>query len=149
MTRNKTLAPVLAILKRTLPVLGLAVATLLPAACKKAEPPHHDTTYMWGYNNWEPVSLGVNVVASADSTLVDRVYLQNDGESLEGMHTTALLKALNSVIDVVPIENKHKIRGAGTLNEIGISNDQNRQDSIILANMGFKFGKVRYGQNYR
>ena len=134
-------------LKRILPMLGIAGATLLPVACKKPLV-QHDTTYTWNPYDWNTVKLGTAAAASADSAEVRYVFLKNDGTSFEGCPTTLVLKSINKVINYVAPENQHKIRGAGTLNEIGVGSDQERLDSTKLANMGFKFGKVRHG-NYR
>lgn len=149
MTRNKTHASVLAILKRTLPVLGIAGATLMPAACKKPLV-QHDTTYTWGANNWDTETMQHNLVASADSAEVRYVYMLNDGESFTGLPLTPLFKVINDAISAVPKENLHKIRGAGELTEVSMKkNDpEYMRDSTALANLGFKFKRVLY-VNYR
>lgn len=127
---------------------AIAGATLLSNSCVKVETdrkekqPHHTTTYVWGYKYWDEVWPADKVAASADSTLVDLVFLQNDGVSFEGLSTTDLLNTLNKITDVAKPENRYKIRGKGQLNDIGLTNDQAWQDSIKLAQMGFKFGKV-------
>ena len=143
-------------LSRVIPMLAIAGATVLGASCKKTAPEntpvpvpeqpqsHHNTTYVWGIDNWDAVWPSDRVAASADSTLVDIVFLQNEGNSLKGRPTTHILTTLNKIIDGVRVENRHKIRGAGTLNDVGLGSDQNYQDSIKLAQMGFKFGQMHY-----
>lgn len=135
-------------IKHLVPMAAIAGATLLPPACCKVEQekrePHHNTTYVWGIDNWSAVWPADKVAASADSVLVDNVFLMNDGRSFEGQATTTILKTLNKIIDVSKPENRYKIRGAGILNDTWIGNDQALQDSISLAKMGFTFGKVYY-----
>lgn len=140
-------------IKNLIPMMAIAGATLLPPACCKVErekpEPHHSTTYVWGIHNWKAIWPADKVIASADSTLVDNVFLLNDGMSWEGMSTTSVLEQLTPVIESIKPENRYKIRGAGTLNGIAIGREQNVQDSIVLDKMGFKFGKVIYGGNFR
>lgn len=113
--------------------------------------PHHNTTYVWGDNNWYAIWPGVtdNVAKSADSTLVDKVILKNDGKSFGGTFTNMLMDWMNTVIESVSPENRYKVRGAGTLNETAIGSQQDIQDSIKLSNMGFSFGKVVYAQGFQ
>lgn len=134
-------------LRRALSMATIAGATILPAACEK-EVPIHDTTYVWGKNNWSAVQpLDQKVPSSADSTSVRYVYLLNDGNSWHGTSTSWILEALNMIIEPVSSENRHKVRGAGTLYDVGIGQDKDVLDSIALSKMGFQFGKVHYG-NY-
>ena len=137
-------------LKNILPMAAITGSTIFFGAChKKPLPePHHNTTYVWGIENWDAVWHADKVVASADSTSVDYVFLQNDGNSLEGLPTTWVLKNMNNIIESVPLENQYKIRGAGTLNDIYVHSDQMYLDSIALAQMGFKFGTV-YHNGYK
>ena len=135
--------------KKTLPYkLKLTAAIGLPlllGACNKTDP-RHDTTYVWGKNNWSAVKpLDQKVPVSADSASVRYVYLLNDGKSWTGTPTSWILKNLNNIIEHVAPENRHKIRGAGTLHDVGIGQDKDVSDSVSLAKMGFKFGKVHYG----
>jgi len=111
--------------------------------------PHHNTTYIWGDNNWDAVWPADKVAASADSALVDNVYLKNDGKSLGGLHTSDLMRYMNMIIESVPATNRYKLRGAGTLHESFINSQQDVQDSIKLSQFGFSFGKVRYGNFQR
>ena len=135
-------------IKNLIPMMAIAGATLLPPACCKVEQekrePHHNTTYVWGKYNWDAVNPAKtdNVAASADSTLVDNVFLLNDGASWEGSPTTLILEQLNVIMESVKPENRYKIRGAGILYNVGTSTtEQTHKDSIKLAQMGFKFGR--------
>lgn len=130
-------------LKRLIPMAMIAGMPLLSTSCEK-EPPYHDTTYVWGIDNWKLETMQQNVTASADSADVRYVYLQNDGEPLLGLPTSTILKVLNQVIDVVTPENRHKVRGAGTLDNVGIGSEQDYRDSVALAQLGFKFGRVAH-----
>ena len=139
-------------IKRLIPMAMIAGMPLIPTSCIKNNPddipnpnaPHHNTTYVWGEGNWGQIWPADKVAASADSILVDYVILQNDGNSFKGKSTNLLLSQLNIIINEVKPENRHKIRGAGTLNDLGMSerNEETYRDSIALAQMGFKFGNV-------
>lgn len=137
-------------LKNLLPMAVVAGSTIFFGAChKKPVPePQHDTTYVWGIDNWSAVQpLDQKVPASADSASVRYIYLLNDGNSLQGAPTSWILKNMNMIIEQVVPQNRHKIRGAGTLHDVGILQDKDVLDSIALAKMDFQFGKVHYG-NY-
>ena len=128
----------------------VAGSTIFFGAChKKPLPePQHDTTYVWGKNNWSAVQpLDQKVPASADSASVRYIYLLNDGNSWTGTPTSWILRNLNMIIEPVSLENRHKVRGAGTLHDVGILQDKDVLDSIALSQMGFQFGMVHYG-NY-
>jgi len=126
---------------------AIAGATLLPAACDKTrntlEQPHHNTTYVWGKNNLTHVFPADKITKSVDSTLVDFVFLENDGESWEGWPSTIILAYINKILDDVKSDNKHKIRGAGTLNDVGLGNEQTYKDSVTLVQMGFRINRAR------
>lgn len=128
-------------IKRALSMAAIAGMPLLPASCTKLEQ-HHDTTYFWNDLTWNSAELGPKVAASADSTIVDHVFLECDGSNLGGCPTTMLLKRINRVIDYVTPENRYKVRGAGVLNGIWIRDEQCIRDSVTLSQMGFKFGIV-------
>lgn len=126
---------------------AIAGATLAAPSCGKTiEPAHHDTTYVFGWHYWDELKQLDKIAASADSVLVDHVILQSDGKPWGGSTPTLILRSLNVVINAVPSENQYKIRGAGILDEVGMGTRQERtiQDSIKLAQMGFKFGKIYY-----
>ena len=132
--------------KRFVPIAMIAFILIFATSCEK-ELQYHDTTYVWGINNWDPAVFGPRIAASADSTEVRYVYLLNDGQSMEGAPTSAVLRMINMMTDMTPPENREKIRGAGTLNDTSMRRDVALfiQDSVALAQMGFKFGKVHYG----
>ena len=111
----------------------------------------HATTYVWGAGNWNSVwpEKTDNVARSADSLMVKTVYLKNDGNSLGNMHTNDILIYMNTIVESVSPNNRGKVRGAGTLNDVGITNYQDVQDSIKLAEFGFLFGKIAYGDFQR
>ena len=111
----------------------------------------HSTTYVWAKKDWNTIlspSNTNNVVKSADSTSVSKVVLRNDGTSLGGAYTTSIFNRIDAVIQSVSPENRYKIRGAGTLNDIAMKTPQNVQDSIKLSMLGFSFGNVIYSQDF-
>lgn len=126
--------------------LFLVIAVLSSIiACHKgpaeSNQPHHDTTYIWGGNNWDAVWPADKVAASADSVLVDNVYLKNDGVSLSGLDVTWAKKNMEAIIDCVSKKNQHKIRGAGSLRHLYITD---KSDSTWLSQFGFTFTEPRY-----
>ena len=133
-------------LKRALPVLGLAGATLF-TSCEKDEPtiPLHDTIYVWGTNNMTQIFPTDNVVASADSTSVRTVYLHSDGVWWGGAFNMNELRewVLEPVLNDIPERNRHKIRGAGIINGPLFRTDDKQmftkqyEDSVWLSKMGF------------
>ena len=129
-------------IRRALSMAAIIGAPILPiaASCNEIEP-HHNTTYVWGEKDWSKIWPADRVAASADSATVDYVILQNDGTSFEYKPVNLLLEQLNMIIDCVTPENRHKIRGAGTLNDLHISS-RTQADSLKLVNMGFRFGRV-------
>ena len=108
----------------------------------KDKTPHHNTTYLWGVHYWKEVWPADKVVASADSTSVDIVYLKSDGVSWEGSATTLVLMQLEPIIESVTPENRYKIRGAGIINGVAVDGGQTYKDSVALSDMGFMFGQV-------
>lgn len=132
-----------------IPALGLAGATILPNACCKAErdkpdnTPHHNTTYVWGDNNWDAIWPTDKVVASADSTSVDNVFLENDGVSLSGFDVTLIRECMEKVLNDVSVKKRYKIHGSGSLKHLYITN---KADSTWLTTFGFKFTEPRYKQ---
>lgn len=132
---------------KSFPLLAILGGCLLLFSCNKGgeSVPLHDTTYVWGNENWSAVQpLDQKVPSSADSTSVRYVYLLNDGTPWHGTPTSWILRNLNMIIEPVSLENRHKIRGAGTLIGVGIWEEQHIKDSIVLAQMGFLFAKVRH-----
>ena len=132
-------------LKRALPVLGFAGATLF-TSCEKDEPtiPLHDTTYVWGTNNMAQIFPTDNVVASADSTSVRTVYLHSDGVWGWALDMTELREwVLEPVLNDIPEHNRHKIKGSGIINGPVFRTDDKQmftkqyEDSVWLSKMGF------------
>lgn len=139
----------------------LFVTLLIFASCQKTpgpgpdpqpEPtptPHHNTTYVWGVNNWDNVwpEKTKNVSNSADSTLVDNVYLKNDGVSFNGMLTRDIMDRMNTIIQSVKSDKRGKIHGTGTLNGAGIAGEKDVTDSTKLVEMGFTFANAQHSHN--
>lgn len=145
-------------IKNLVPIIIIATGMVASPACAKFErveytppPQHHATFYEWGYDNWDKIlpTKTDNVARSLDSALVDIVLLRNDGFSLQGMRTHDIFTNINSVIESVPTNKRDKLRGFGTLRETGIASSQDVTDSAKLAQFGFMFGRVRYGQFQR
>lgn len=137
-------------LKRVLPILGIAGASLL-AGCNKDDEPTppglHDTVYTWPYLQDIPV---VDVCMSADSANVRYVMLQYDGVGLSMSVTTLKDFLQNRVISEVTLQNQYKIRGTGEIPSVimGAQNGEklrkSRADSTWLANFGFTLTRVIY-----
>lgn len=142
-------------LKHLISTAMIAGATLLPASCCKnridPNQPHHNTTYVWGSGNWDNVwpEKTDNVAKSADSTLVDCVFLKNDGKSLEGSYTHNIWKYMNKITESVSPGNRYKVRGAGTLTDAAMETKEDIQDSIKLSKFGFTFGRVIYSPMFQ
>ena len=125
-------------MKRLIFVLSvLIVATI---ACEKEEP-QHDTTYVWGFEYWTEIWPANKIIASADSTSVRNVFLKNDGKSLSGLNVSFIRESLEPIVNTVPSENRYKIRGAGNLRHLYITD---KNDSTWLSQFGFKFIEPRY-----
>ena len=105
----------------------------------------HNTTYVWGMDYWNEIwpTVTDNVARSADSATVNLVFLKNNGASM-GVYTSSIINLLDVVRNSVSPQNRYKIHGSGTLNDVVISSQQCVQDSIRLAQMGFSFGRVEY-----
>ena len=132
-------------IKRLVPMAMIAGMPFVPISCCK-EDPHHNTTYVWGYDYWTEIWPADKVKASADSTQVDFVILKNDGEPFQGRTTSTIMKQLNTVLADISDNNRRKIRGEGILNDTGMLTLEDKRDSILLSNMGFKVGKVHSGK---
>lgn len=132
-------------LKRLIPMLGLAGATLLPTACEKEEP-LHDTTYMWGRSYWEEIYPADNVCASADSVQVRNVILKNNGTNWGGGYTAEEIRDyLLMTVNQVPEQNRHKLRGAGKLTWVKEGGDPSAK--AWLENFGFRVLMVDESRN--
>ncbi len=147
-------------LKTLIPALGLAGATILGGGCKdkneheitpepqpETEQPttlkKHDTVYMFGSGNWWDETEKKNIIASADSITVRYVVLESDGKDYVYKPVGVIKFTISRMIKKIPAENQHKIKGCGILRNLNIDS---KEDSIYLANMGFKFVK---DQNYQ
>ena len=125
---------------RTLLALSISLVGLLSLSCHKEEP-HHNTTYIWGTHYWDEVWPADRVAASADSTLVDYVFLENNGETLSGLDVSRTRKNMENILNSVSPENRHKIRGAGNLRHLYITD---KTDSTWLSQFGFVFVEPQY-----
>ena len=143
-------------LKTLIPALGLAGATILGGGCKDKNEPEpqpeteqpttlkkHDTVYMFGRGNWWDETEEKNIIASADSITVRYVVLESDGGDYVYSTVRNIKDNIYMLIKKIPAENQHKIKGCGILRNLYINS---KEDSIYLANMGFKFVK---DQNYQ
>lgn len=143
-------------LKTLIPALGLAGATILGGGCKDKNEPEpqpeteqpttlkkHDTVYMFGSGNWWNKTEISNIIASADSITVRYVVLESDGGDYVYSTVRNIKDNIYMLIKKIPAENQHKIKGCGILRNLYINS---KEDSIYLANMGFKFVK---DQNYQ
>lgn len=143
-------------LKTLIPALGLAGATILGGGCKDKNEPEpqpeteqpttlkkHDTVYMFGRGNWWDETEKKNIIASADSITVRYVVLESDGDDYVYYTVRNVKDNIYMLIKKIPAENQHKIKGCGILRNLDIDS---KEDSIYLANMGFKFVK---DQNYQ
>lgn len=143
-------------LKTLIPALGLAGATILGGGCKDKNEPEpqpeteqpttlkkHDTVYMFGSGNWWDETEEKNIIASADSITVRYVVLESDGGDYVYSAVGNIKDNIYMLIKKIPAENQHKIKGCGILRNLYINS---KEDSIYLANMGFKFVK---DQNYQ
>jgi len=106
---------------------------------------HHNTTYIFGYNNLSQILPPDNVIKSLDSLDVDTVFLKCDGNSWGGTSLSRICsRCIFAVTNQLTDKQAAKVRGAGVLHNITITSDAMVQDSIKLANMGFEFGKIYY-----
>lgn len=121
----------------------IAGMPVFAASCDK-EPQYHDTTYVWGSQNYDAKVFGPKITASVDSTLVNHVIMMNDGKSWQGAPPMIVLMCIDKILDNVQSENKEKIRWAGTLEGLALDKQQPQtyRDSATLAQMGFNFGTV-------
>ena len=96
---------------KAFPLLAILCGSLLLFSCNKGgeDQPHHNTTYVWGEDDWSQIWPADRVAASADSTLVDYVILHNNGVSFHGKTTTVLLQKLNTIIEDVAPSNRYKV----------------------------------------
>jgi len=99
-------------LRRALPILGLAGATIALNGCSKDDEQitQHDTVYTWGCDKYSEIWPTDKINASADSVQVRFVILKNDGAAwgsdVNGKAGAPDSFILNSVI--LPVEAKIK-----------------------------------------
>lgn len=133
-------------LKRTLPILGIAGASLL-AGCDKDDEPTppglHDTVYTWNVDDMSRILPPTDICMSADSANVNRVILQNTDKSGQGYFIGELRDIFeNQILEYVSPENQHKVRGRGEISGYirDLAQDgygRNLADSIWLVKFGF------------
>ena len=144
-------------IKRAVPVLGMAFATML-GGCKKHETPEpkptpkFERTFVWGiYMNLNDFINKVS--ASADSAQVAKIILQSSGEDWGGGGTVS--EFVNLLIDPVTNacgKNKHKLTHTGTILRPCIRNNTPEEyaaqqaDSAKLANLGYTIVKPLYSR---
>ncbi len=119
-------------LKRIVPILGLAGASLF-TACEEPDP-RHDTVYNWRFSDYGDILPPDKVVASADSALVRNVILQYDHPVGEYCFDVYGRRAIQQVIDATSPENRHKLRGRGQIRYMYITNPA---DSAWLVDFGY------------
>ena len=123
-------------LKRVVPILGLAGASLFTACEKPVEPdPRHDTVYTWSIIDKSQIIPPERVCASADSAMVRNVILQYDTTIEYCTDATVRYYMEDEVLSHVTPENQHKVRGRGLISFMRITNPE---DSLWLANFGFQ-----------
>ena len=133
-------------LQRTLPILGIAGASLL-AGCNKDDEPTppglHDTVYTWNVDDMSRILPPTDICMSADSANVNRVILQNTDKSGQGYFIGELRDIFeNQILEYVSPENQHKVRGRGEIRgymvDRGYGNlTANVNDSLWLVHFGF------------
>ena len=133
-------------LKRTLPILGIAGASLL-AGCDKDDEPTppglHDTVYTWTVSDLSRILPPTDICMSADSANVNRVILQNTDKSGQGYKVNELRDIFeNQILEYVSPENQHKVRGRGEISGYmrDLARDDygvNSADSAWLVKFGF------------
>ncbi len=133
-------------LQRTLPILGIAGASLL-AGCNKDDEPTppglHDTVYTWNVDDMSRILPPTDICMSADSANVNRVILQNTDKSGQGYKVNELRDIFeNQILEYVSPENRHKVRGRGEISGYirDLARDDygvNSADSTWLVKFGF------------
>ena len=133
-------------LQRTLPILGIAGASLL-AGCDKDDEPTppglHDTVYTWTVSDLSRILPPTDICMSADSANVNRVILQNTDKSGQGYFIGELRDIFeNQILEYVSPENQHKVRGRGEIRGYKVERVidavyDDWQDSLWLVKFGF------------
>ena len=140
-------------LKRVVPILGLAGASLF-TACHQEPIIQHDTIYTWdrreyykighasfGYADSALSTLPQRVRASADSPQVRNVFLRFENKPAEMMpHEWFVLdmdmrdRIEDSILAPIPQQNRYKVRGMDTIKRLVIWEPA---DSAWLADFGY------------
>ena len=154
-------------LKRVVPILGLAGASLF-TACHQEPIIQHDTIYTWdrreyykighagfGYADSALSTLPQRVRASADSALVRNVILEFADTALLPTATYFAVASnirhviVDSILAPIAPENRAKVRGRGEIDALVLDLDQNDPDSIWLTDFGYTLTNVRYRSDFR
>ena len=155
-------------LKRVVPILGLAGASLFTACEKPVEPdPRHDTVHTWNHSEYDRIvraftykdsafsTLPQRVRASADSALVRNVILEFADTALLPTATYSNFASnirhviVDSILAPIAPENRAKVRGRGEIDALVLDLDQNDPDSIWLTDFGYTLTNVRYLSDFR
>jgi len=107
-------------LRRVLPILGLAGATIALNGCSKDDEQiaQHDVVYTWGAKNFSEIWPTDNLIESAKRRDVRNVILQSDGKSWRyAFNEQEILDDyLNTLMRMIPTEYHYKFIGGGELN---------------------------------
>ena len=145
-------------IRRAMPILGLAGASLLPCACSKDKEPvnpeqpvapvdtvdnRYDVTVNWGYSTYLE-RLTPTIAAAAANPDVRYVILESDGSNWGGALTVSDLRNIlvQPMIDACAVA-PNKLKHQGTIYRPSIHGrtseeyKQQQQDSAFLANLGY------------
>ena len=147
-------------IKRAVPVLGMAFATML-GGCKKHETPEpkptpkFERTFVWGKTISSKDLAGI-VAASADSVQVVKIVLQCDGKDWGGNSDVSqiITNKLNPIFDACG-KNQSKITHTGNIDRPRMRIDtpelykSQQADSAKLVKMGYTITDPIYKDNGR
>ncbi len=120
-------------IRRALPMLGLAAGSMLMPSCSNDEPdapvPPHDTTYIWGHDNFKDPELKKKIRASADSASVVNIILKSDGNTWASAYSEKEIRYLvvEPLIEAGGEHNRHKFKGKGPITHINIVYPEDNQ----------------------
>ncbi len=118
-------------IRRILPIAAIAAGSILTTSCDKDEPevPIHDTTYVWGHDNFKDPQLKAKIRASADSASVRNIILKSDGNTWMGTYHEKEIRYLvvEPLIEAGGDHNRHKFKGRGTITHINIIYPEDNQ----------------------
>lgn len=142
-------------LKRALPILGLAGASMF-AACDKQEKeipvPLHDTVYEWGMHNMANMLPSGPIKASADSASVRYVIIKCSGDWGYAFSTKNVREHWIEPLFARPRpENVHKIKGAGYMYRLVLTtaNEADDEHAQFLKDFGFELIDAEYDPEFR